>query len=206
MKITRLLLFLPLIIFVVSPVLANLGVGTGTGKIIIEEALKPGMIHTLPSLSIVSTGDEASGYAVGVEYFGDQPELKPDKEWFTFKPQEFYLEPGESQTVSVRINLPLKPTPGKYFAFLEGFPIRKDVAGETAIGISAATKLYFTIAPQNILGAIYHFTVSNYKLYTPWSNVIAFLILFAVLLTLFKKFFNFNISIKKKTPPEESKD
>lgn len=209
MKRSLIYLFIFFSFFLITPkIFANLGVGVGTGKIVVDEDLKPGMIYQLPSYSVINTGDTPSDYSVGVAYHEGQPELSPPKEWFNFSPKEFYLEPGESQLVEVKLNLPIKTNPGKYFAYLEGFPTKSVQQGDTSVGISAAVKLYFTIAPENIALGVYYLTTSLIKLYQPWTTIGLGLIALFIVIKVFRKHFNFNININRKdsNPPDSSQE
>ncbi len=200
MKKTAILIFGFLLIFPVL-VLAKIGVGVGIGKIQVDQPLKSGLIYTLPAFIIVNTGDEPSDYGAQIVYHENQKELRPAKEWFSFEPLNFHLEPGQSQQVQVKLTLPIKGAqPGDYFAFLQGRPIKKTEGGMTSVGIAAATKLYFTLAPANFLVGIYYRLVSLSDLYSPWSYVILTIIIAALLIVLFRRFFSFNIgvSFKKK--------
>jgi len=184
-------LTLPLII------LAAVGVGVGTGKIELDEPLKPGLSYTLPPLTVINKGDEASDYSVSVEYRTAAPELKPAKEWFDFNPTQFFLEPGKSQIVEINLNLPVRGVePGDYFAFLQAQPIRKDEPGMATIGVAAAAKLYFTVEPANIFQAIYYKFASWYEKYHPWNSIVLAIILAAILIVIFRK--KFKIQIEKK--------
>lgn len=176
-------------------VLGRVGVGVGTGKIVVDQPLKPGLIYTLPSLSVLNTGDEPGEYGVSVEYQEYVPQLRPDRGWFHFEPQSFHLEPGSVQAVKVTLTLPTKTKPGDYFAYLEGHPAKKDVAGQTSIGIAAAAKLYFTVAPANIFQGIYYRITSFLSRYAPWTFVILAVIVAAILILLFRRFFNFKIGV-----------
>ncbi|MFA5128106.1 MAG: hypothetical protein WC457_03860 [Patescibacteria group bacterium] len=182
--------------------MASVGVGVGTGKIEVPEAMKAGLIYDLPSFAVINTGDEASEYGVSVEYNTTQPQKMPPREWLSFQPSTFYLEPGKAQLVQVRLTLPLKGAePGEYFAYLEGHPAKKaSVAGETSVGVAAATKLYFSVAPANFFVGVYYRLTSLYKLYYPWSLVLLGAIAFVIVVLLIRKFFSFNIgiSVKKK--------
>lgn len=192
--------FLTLAILVPSGALANLGVGVGTGKIELDEPVKPGGLYTLPPLTVINTGDEASDYGVSVEYKSDQPKMSPPKDWFIFTPTDFYLEPGQSQIVRVQVNIPIKATPGEYFAYLEGHPARKDSsAGGATVGIGAAAKLLFAVAPANIFQGIYYRVLFLLTTNAPWSYVILTLIAFSVLIVFIRKHFSFNIGVKKKS-------
>lgn len=192
------------IIFVfglILPVLAfaRIGVGVGTGKIQVGEPLKPGLIYTLPSFTVFNSGDEPSEYGVGIQFHENQPEMRPLKEWFNFEPSQFYLEPGQSQVVQIKLTLPVKGVkPGDYFVFLQGFPVKKTTAGGTSVGVAAAAKLYFTVAPANFFAGIYYRIGSFFALYSPWSWVVLGMVLAAILIVLFKKHFAFQIGVKKK--------
>ena len=183
-------------------VLASVGVGVGTGMIDVPEAMKAGLIYDLPSFAVIKTGDEGSDYGVSVEYNTTQPQKMPSREWFSFSPSTFYLEPGKAQLVQVRLTLPIKGAePGDYFAYLEGHPAKRASApGEATIGIAAATKLYFKVAPANFFAGIYYRLVSLYKLHYPWSLIIICVAAVIILAAVLRRFVSFNIgiSVKKK--------
>lgn len=69
-----------------------------------------------------------------------------------------------------------------------------DVPG-TSVGIAAAAKLYFSVAPANIFVGLYYRVVSLLTIYSPWSYIVSVVVLLAILGTLFKKFFRFNIKV-----------
>jgi hypothetical protein len=199
------LLILPAIVFLFLPELlfSASGVGVTTGKITVSEPLKAGGIRTLPSLGVVNTGGEAGEYEVGVEYHQQQEQLWPPREWFHFEPRTFYLEPGKAINVKIQLVLPLNAKPGNYFAYLEARSLNKDnIPGGARIGVAAAAKLYFTIAPANIFLAIYFRIQSLIKIYSPWSWVIIAVVLGAIFILLlravFRKFFKIQISFKGK--------
>lgn len=184
-------LILPFVTF------GSIGVGVGTGKIQVDEPLKPGLIYTIPSLTVVNTGDEPSEYTVSIDYRGNQTELKPNKEWFSFEPLEFHLEPSMSQVVQIKLTLPVKITPGDYFAYLQGQPIqRTSITGGATIGVAAAAKLYFTVAPADIWQGIYYRFISIYSRYHPWDTIVLAVIFVAVLIQFFSRKFKFQIAKK----------
>ncbi|MBI2414887.1 hypothetical protein HYV31_03600 [candidate division WWE3 bacterium] len=198
------ILFLIGVLFVpTKTALARIGVGIGTGKIQIDEKLKPGIIYELPPLNVLNTGDEVSDYEVAVAYHEKQSQLMPPEAWFIFEPQRFSLEPNAGSTVTVKLNLPLKTIPGDYFAYLEAHPTKKAENGNTSIGVAAAAKLYFTVEPANIIEGMYYRAISYWKIYQPWSSRFAVLAGIVLALILFKKFFNIQINIKK---PEKKTD
>lgn len=187
----------------VSNVIAKIGVGVGTGKIQVTEKLKPGQIYVLPSITVLNTGDETGTYAISVAYHEQQPEIMPPREWFSFEPKNFVLEPGKAQVVEIRLDVPVKTIPGDYFAYLEASPDIKSISGQTSIGVAAASKLYFTIAPANFVEGIYYRTISLWKLYEPWTSRSAYALGIVVALVLFKKYFRIELNSKKKEADEK---
>lgn len=176
---------------------ARIGVGVATGKIQVQDKLKPGIIYNLPSLTVINTGDIPSDYEVAITYFETQPQLKPPNNWFIFSPQHFHLEPGKVQIVDIKLNLPIAVTPGDYFGFLEAHPIQKDKVGQTTIGIAAAAKMYFTVVPANIFTGIYYKIISFWNVYAPWPQRVTILIVIVIAFLLARKHLNINIGLKK---------
>jgi hypothetical protein len=182
---------------------ANVGVGVGLGSITVDEDLKQGMQYNLPTLTVLNTGDVAGKYTVDIAYHKDQEELLPPKEWFTFTPEIFQLEPGGSQNVEIKLTLPIDDiVPGDYFAYIEGKPVQNLETGETSIGIAAATKLYFTVEPSNIFEGIYYRVLAIYNEYRPYSTALLVFIAALILYLTFKKNFNLDLSVQKKTGKE----
>lgn len=182
------------------PLLASIGVGIGTGKIIIEEDLKPGGTYELPALPVLNTGDEPGTYEVSIEYHENQPERKPEKDWFTFTPPSFELEPGGSQIVQASLTLPIKTVPGEYFAYVEAHPVRKADDGQSRVGVAAAAKLYFTVAPASVFQGLYYKAASFMTRHAPWTYVVLAVLAAGALLSFLRRFVKLNISFQR-TPP-----
>lgn len=185
-------LALPLVVF------AGVGVGVNLGKIEIDEPLKPGGIYNFPTMGVLNTGDTAGEYELAVTYHQDQPQMRPEQEWFSFSPSQFPLEPGQAQNVAIKLSLPVRMKPGDYFCYLEAHPIVKAGPG-TTIGVAAATKTYFTVAPANIWQAIYYKIASFLAMYAPWTYVVLAIVAVAIIIVIFRKFFAFQFKISKKT-------
>lgn len=175
---------------------ARVGVGIGSGKIQMDQALHAGGIYVLPPLPIINTGDEPSDYSASVEYLQGTPELRPAKEWFTFEPQTFHLDPGAVRIVNATLTLPTNVEPGDYFAYLEGHPFVKSVAGQTSIGVAAAAKLYFSVAPSNIFQAVYYRLASLSVRFYPWDVIVLGVVALTLLLRFIGKRFKFEIAKK----------
>lgn len=179
-----------------SSVSAKVGVGMGAGEVRLTEGVKPGGIYALPSLRVFNTGDEITTYGFGVAYHQENPQLRPRKEWFTFNPETFTLEAGKSQEVSITMTVPVKAEPGDYFAFLESGPVASNKPG-TSVGVAVATKLFFTVVPANIFQAVIYRVSSFFNTNSPWSWIGLGVVLFIIAVLLFRKFFSFNIGVRK---------
>lgn len=177
---------------------ADIGVGIGTGKIVVDQKLKPGTIYELPSLTVFNTGTVTSEYEINIAYHEKQPQLRPPQSWFILTPKTFTLKPGKSQEVKIKLNLPVKTEPGEYFAYLEGHPTTKGTNGTTSVGIAAAAKLYFTVIPGSFFEGIYYKIISFWHIYDPWPrySLIAVGVIIGIILA--KKFLNIEINLKKK--------
>jgi hypothetical protein len=192
----RLIVLVGSFLFFAVPItaLASIGVGIGTGKIQIAAPLKPGGIYELPSIVVLNTGDEPAHYEVTVQYQKDALQMWPDREWFRFSPQTFELEPGKVQVVQTSVRLPTKVQAGDYFGYLEAHPVKKDVPGQASIGIAAAAKLYFSIAPSNVFQAVYWRLASMYSAHYPLDMIIPVLVIAALLFRILGKRFHIQIA------------
>lgn len=200
------LLILGLLTISISPTFARIGVGVGTGKIVVTEKLKPGQIYKFPPVTVLNTGDEEAIYKVSITYHEAQAEYMPPLDWFKFDPNDFNLKPSEAKSVDIRVNIPLKAVPGDYFAYIEASPLKKSENGNTSVGVAAASKLYFTITPANFIEGVYYRTLSLWRLYEPWSTRVSIALGAVVAYFLFKKYFNIEINVKKSKPSNGSND
>lgn len=175
----------------------RVGVGVTTGRITVDETLKAGGVYYLPAVGVVNTGDIAAHYTISITFDADQKQLRPNAGWFVFSPSQFYLEPGKSQAVKPMLTLPIRTSPGDYFAYLEVAPAREEGPG-TQIGVAAATRLYFAVAPANIFQGMYYRTLFFISKYAPWTYVALVLIALAVLIAILKRFISFNVKLRSK--------
>lgn len=197
-------IFLPILVtslffllVVPSIVSGAIGVGVGTGKIIVDEILKPGLSYTLPPITVFNTGDEPSEYYLSVDYSSREEKLMPLLDWFTFSPDIFFLEPEASQVVRVVLNIPTRIVePGEYFAFITAQPKSEEEQSGSSIGVAAATKLYFTVESANLFQALLYRIGTIYMRYHPWNTIALSLLFLWILLIFFKKRFKIEISKK----------
>ena len=200
MKLLRYLIASALIVislFSANKAFATVGVGVGTGNIVVNEKLMPGQIYQLPSITVLNTGDEESKYQVSISYHEGQTEIRPSEDWFTFTPSEFTLKPGETQVVNVKLSIPLKSVPGSYFAYIQASPVSSDNSGNAQVTIAAASKLSFEIAPANFFVGIYYRIISLWNIYQPWTSRGAILLGAIILIVVFKKYFHIELNHKK---------
>jgi len=179
---------------------AKVGVGVGLGKIQIDEALSPGGIYNLPSLPVLNTGDEDLEYEIEVTYLSEQEEMQPAGEWFNFSPQSFPLTAGSSQIVDIALTLPVDTRPGDYFAFLEAHPTA--VGEGVTIGVAAATKLNFTVAPKGVLGAAIERIRSLIEANRSLANGVAIIVGVVVVVSFGRKYLDIKVGLKQKKKDE----
>ncbi len=189
-------LFLVTAFGVLSPIRAGVGVGVSLARISMDEPLVGGGNYRLPSVGVVNTGTEPADYEVGVSYRSGQKELRLPAEWVSFNPVRFHLEPGAVQHVAITLEVPIKGRPGDYFSFVEAHLASKGKG--VPISVAAATKLYFTVRPSNILVAI-RTKVANFLGATaPASYICLGLIVFIGATLIFKKFFRIRFTFERK--------
>lgn len=202
-KYLLLLLLLPILFVCTNKAQAAVGVGVGTGKIIVDEVLRPGVTYELPEVLVFNTGDVASKYKVSIEWSDRESLAKPPKEWFSFKEETFYLEPGESKAAYTKITLPLNDVvPGDYYALVVAEPVTEIESGVTSVGVAAGSKLYFTVRAANLIQAIYYKVAGVFMKFMPWSAIILSLLVLILLFLKFRK--NFKIEIVQKKEQTKS--
>lgn len=182
---------------VISPatVFSKVGVGMGAGEIRLTDSIKPGAFYTLPNMRVFNTGDETTTYKMNIAYHQDFSQFRPGKDWFTFNPLTFTIEPGQSQVIEVTMLAPVKIDPGEYFAFIESGPIASNEVG-TTVGVAVASKLFFTVVPANIWQAFGYRISGFFATYSPWSWIALCVSLFLICILLLRRFISFNIKLK----------
>lgn len=175
---------------------AQVGVGVNLGKISVDEPLMPGGSYRLPSVGVINTGQVTSDYEMAVTYHHEQKELRPSPEWVDFNPKTFTLEPEQSVPVALTLNIPVGTNPGDYFAYLEVHPVAKK--GGVAVGIAAATKLYFSIKPANVFSAVTHRVSTFLETNAPFSWVGLGVLILIIVIFLFRRFVRISFRVEKK--------
>jgi len=200
MRMTRLALLTALVFLAALlgavPGQAQIGVGVSLGRIVVDDPLQPGQIYRLPSLGVINTGKEMSKYEVEVTYHQDQKQMRPPKQWVDFDPQAFTLEPGKSQSVGITLYVPTNARPGDYFAYLEAHPVIERTG--FAVGVAAATKLYFSVKPANWLAAVRARVRSFVEINAPYSYIIPGVLAIIGVVFLFCRLFSVRLRIERR--------
>ncbi len=84
--------------------------------------------------------------------------------------------------------------------------MKKSQSGNTTVGVAAAAKLYFTVVPANLVQGVYYKVISLWQIYSPWTMIAALVLGAVVLISIFKKYFNLQINLKKKTEHEHKNE
>ena len=174
---------------------AQVGVGIMPGTIRVDEALMPGGRYQLPSLQVVNTGKEGSQYELELARMAKQDELPPPEEFMSFSPRSFYLEPGANQVISLSLDIPIKAKPGDYLAYIEAHPVSQG-SGGMSVGIAAATKLYFTVKPANVVAGVANAVVNFFSRTAPYSYAVLGLILLGVVVFFLRRHIRVEIARK----------
>ncbi len=182
----------------------TIGVGVGTGRIVLDQPVKPSLSYDLPSIAVFNNGDVESDYEMTVQYNETQPEQKPPANWISFSPGVFNLSPGESKQVSIKLHPEYSAKPGDYFAYLEARPLKTDESGQASVSVAAATKFHFDVIPANFFMRIYYSLLAIWITYKAFI-IPAILVLVIVIFTLIiKKYLKIEVKRKEqKQPPKE---
>ncbi|MGE0058475.1 MAG: hypothetical protein AB7T32_10880 [Dehalococcoidia bacterium] len=156
---------------------AERGVGVTLGEITVNGSVKPGGQYHLPQIGVLNTGSTAEDYRLSLSFLTNRSELRPDESWLRFDPPIVRIEPGASQMVNVRLEVPTGARAGDYFALLEASV--GDQSTDTMLA-GAATKLTFTVAPSSWLDA--QRTRLNRWLddAQPWTTIVPIALLVAI--------------------------
>lgn len=174
----------------------QVGVGVGLGLIRLHEPLTPGGVYKLPSIPVINTGEVESEYEVVAA--NTRPGL------FTFSPARFTLAPGETQNAAVHLNLPFDAPAGDYLVYLEAHPLQSEQSGQVAIGVAAATKLFYSVGQSpSVLGALKQRVLTLWRLYLPWSLIFVLLLDFLLIFFLLRSLISLKITLRLPKKPRK---
>jgi hypothetical protein len=126
--------------------LASVGAGVGASPIVLTSIARPGHTYRLPSLYVINTGTVASVYRVRVDRLTPGPELAVPPDWIQFGLNDFLLDPRQTASVPITLNVPANAPPGNYVSDLVAGTVAERAPGSTtAVAAQAATKLMFQV-------------------------------------------------------------
>ena len=166
-------------------------------RISVDEPLGQGEDIRFPSLTIVNAGDEAADFIVEITNFANQVELRPDDLWFEVEPVRFNLEPGASQTVGVRMEIPRDAALGDYRILLRTrVDAPSDGSGGTVVRAAVATTVIFSVENRD-----FHFydpVVDFFRDRAPFSYIGLALLLAAVAVEWFRRRFRLSFGVQRR--------
>ncbi len=175
----------------------QVGVGIMPGIIKVDKGLLPGGQYKIAPVQVVNTGNISSQYELIITRMARQEELQPPAEFVSFSPRIFTLEAGKSRTIDLNLNIPANATAGNYLAYVEARPVSTEAGGMT-IGIAAATKLYFTVLPADMLQSFAADIGRFFGRTSPFSYIVLGLLAVAVFAFLFRRYIRLDIKLSRK--------
>jgi hypothetical protein len=174
---------------------SRLGVGIDRGQLAVDHSLRPGSRVSL-AMGVFNTGDQAAKYVMSAASQNGQTQISVPDGWFSFSPHELFLTPGAGYQVAVTLTVPVHAAPGDYFALVQASPVVE--GGNVNVGIAAASKLTFTVAPASLWQAIF-FRVGDWlAAMWPWSLVVPIAIVLALAVLLLGRRYRFRLELSRR--------
>lgn len=162
-------------------------------RIAVDEPLRQGDEIRLPDLRVSNGGDEPGQFRMDLSHFENQDELVPDASWLSLNPDEFRLEPGKRQSVSVRMIVPREAELGDYRVFLRAIASPEEAQGAVTVSGAVAVTLTFTVENRN-----FHFydpVTDFFSERAPYSYIGLALLLAVLVAQLLRRRFRFRFSV-----------
>lgn len=131
---------------------ASVGVGIQAGPVRLSGAAHPGGSYALPPVYVVNTGTQEESLAVRIERLSRGQARAVPPSWISAG-QSVRLSHGESARIPLELTVPAAAKPGQYLTdvVVKGSAALSD--GSANLGVAAATKLEFRIAPGTVGGS-----------------------------------------------------
>jgi hypothetical protein len=131
---------------------ASVGVGVQAGPVRLGNAAHPGGDYALTPVYVVNTGTQAEFISVRVERLSPGSGRRVPSSWIHATGPRVQLSPRQAARIPLELTIPAGAKPGQYLSDVV-------VAGSTAVsvgmanlGVAAATKLEFSVAPGSAHG------------------------------------------------------
>jgi hypothetical protein len=170
-----------------TPAHANRGVSIDLGRVAIEPELSPGGSYVLPVMGVRNPADEPSAYEMGVSALATGSARPVPEDWVDFSPRRFTLEPGETQPVRIRLDVPTGADPSRYDGLVGAHLVEHGRGAQ--VGAAAAARVTFGVEPSSLLAAWWLRLKTFLGAHTPWSYFVpAFLLAAGVLSRLLRSY------------------
>ena len=124
---------------------ASIGVGIQVGPVRLAGIAHAGQTYDLPPVYVVNTGTEPETVRLEVQRLSRGTGRDVPKSWFKPGQTDVHLDPKQSATIPVQLVVPADATLGPYFSDVVAHGSASIEAGQTTLGVAAATKLQFTV-------------------------------------------------------------
>lgn len=126
---------------------ASIGVGIQAGPVRLSGTAHPGGSYQLPPVYVVNTGTQDESVAIRIERLSPGSGRPVPAAWIRAGGQAIRLSHNQSARIPLELAVPATAAPGQY---LSDVVVRGSAAlsdGSANLGVAAATKLEFRIAP-----------------------------------------------------------
>lgn len=124
---------------------ASIGVGIQVGPVRLAGIAHAGQTYDLPPVYVVNTGTEPETVRLDVQRLSKGTGRDVPRAWFKPGQTDVHLDPKQSATIPVQLVVPADATLGPYFSDVVAHGSASIQAGQTTLGVAAATKLQFTV-------------------------------------------------------------
>jgi len=126
---------------------ASIGIGIQMGPVRLPDVAHPGGSYWLPDVLVVNTGTQDEAVAIDVQRVSPGQGLTVPPSWVRQGGGPVTLAHDQSARIPLRLVVPSSAKPGTYFSDVIAKGSTGLAAGSANLGVAAATKLEFTIAP-----------------------------------------------------------
>ena len=126
---------------------ASIGVGVQAGPVRLGSMAHPGGSYALPPVYVVNTGTQAESIAVRVERLSRGGGRRVPPSWVHVTGPAVRLTRSQTAYIPLQLVVPDGARPGEYLSDIVVTGSAAISVGSANLGVAAATKLQFTVAP-----------------------------------------------------------
>ena len=157
---------------------ASIGVGVQGAPVRLRAIAQPGGSYALPPVYVINTGTQDESISMRVQRLSRGPGRPVPASWIQFSGNGMQLAASKSAKVPLELVVPAGAAPGKYLSDVVVVGSAAVTAGQTNLGVAAATKLEFSVGQGSAPG-------SAFPQWTLW--ILGGLLLVAALLLAFRR-------------------